>query len=407
MSFNSVSAINQNVGLSKLKNDCTSSAYQILSTDPRLNASNGFTDCLTRIWDSFVRCVKSFLNLFYSPPTSNNTGKLIPRPRNGSPWVLPPLFWVNNNSSEIKAHLAKQMQYGMEQMAKEPVKSFQYQNAPSNWDMYEGKVGNYQVGVSHAQGRRPSMEDEHLATSFNLTIGGKNYPIQLFGIFDGHGGGEASKFVRDHLKVELEKSLKEFNPNGLSEKGIWQALKVTMVYLDSEFHAQNPTVAQRAGTTATVAMVLDGKIWTANVGDSRTVLDNNGSPIQLSEDAKPNATRYRRTIEKLGGKVVFNGKEAPRINGDLAVARAIGDHRLHGVSPRPKITVKPLSEIQQGSHLILACDGIYEVACTQDVVRSVHENRNSSVGTLARNITYSAYNSGSQDNLSAMVIKIG
>ncbi len=405
MSLNSVDAISQNTCWSKvLKNEPTSS--QILSTAPLLNASHAFTDCLTRIWNSFVRCIKSFLNLFYSPSTSNDAGKLIPRARDGSHGALPPLYWVNNNASEIKGYLAKQMQYGMEQMAKEPVKSFQYHNAPSNWDMHEEKVGNYQVGISHDQGERPTMEDEHLATSFNLTIGGKNYPIQLFGIFDGHGGGEASKFVRDHLKMELEKSLQEFNADGLSEKGIWQALKVTMVYLDSAFHAQNPTVAKRAGTTATVAMVLDGKIWTANVGDSRTVLDNNGTPIQLSEDAKPDATRYRRTIEKLGGKVVFDGKKPPRINGDLAVARAIGDHRLQGVSPRPKITVKPLSEIQQGSHLILACDGIYDVARTKDVVSAVHANRTCSVGALARNITYSAYQSRSGDNLSAMVIRI-
>ncbi|OGN58689.1 MAG: hypothetical protein A3C42_01330 [Chlamydiae bacterium RIFCSPHIGHO2_02_FULL_45_9] len=50
----------------------------------------------------------------------------------------------------------------------------------------------------------------------------------------------------------------------------------------------------QSGTTATVAMILDGKLWTANVGDSRTILDNG---IQLSEDAKPTDTHYRKGIE--------------------------------------------------------------------------------------------------------------
>lgn len=36
----------------------------------------------------------------------------------------------------------------------------------------------------------------------------------------------------------------------------------------------------------TVAMILDGKLWTANVGDSKTILDIG---IQLSEGDNPSA----------------------------------------------------------------------------------------------------------------------
>lgn len=106
-----------------------------------------------------------------------------------------------------------------------------------------------------------------------------------------------------------------------------------------------------------------------------------------------------------GGKVINNG--IPRVNGDLAVARAIGDHRHNGaISARPKITKKPMSEIQPGSHLILCCDGIYDVSRTVDVVAAAHANRALSPGILARNIIYSAFQAGSNDNLSALVVKI-
>ncbi len=264
-----------------------------------------------------------------------------------------------------------------------------------------------QVGVAHAIGRRPTMEDEHLATSFNLMIGGRCYPVQLFGIFDGHGGPTASRFVRDHLQQKLQETLMEFNQGGLTEAGIWKALKMTCVRLNRDFKdLHGGLVPNNEGSTATIAVILDNHLWTANVGDSRTVLENNGSPVQLSEDAKPNDPRYRRGIEHRGGRVI-NVFGVPRVNGDLAIARSIGDHRFNGaVSARPKITKKPMAEIAPGSHLVLCCDGVYDVSRTVDIAAATHANRNCPPGMLARNIIYSAYQAGSEDNLSALVVKL-
>lgn len=345
----------------------------------------GIRGCLGKIWQTFVNCIRPFLNYFGFLPDYE--------------------FRLIQDESQIRARLARQMQYGMDQMQRESRKSFQYHIAPRTWDMHEEQVGRYRVGISHAIGRRPTMEDEHLATSFNLTIAGRNYPIQLFGIFDGHGGGETSKYVRDNLRARLQEALVEFNAQGLNDAGIWKALKMTTVRLNRDFKNNFGDVVRRQGTTATISMILDQKIWTANVGDARTVLDNAGTPIQLTEDAKPGDPRYKRGIEKRGGNVQL--ARVPRVNGNLAVARAIGDHHLNGaVSARPKITVTPLSAVRPGSHLILCCDGIYDVARTQDVVNAVHLRRNVPAGELARDIVYSAYRSGSGDNLSSMVIKI-
>ncbi|MBS0626798.1 MAG: protein serine/threonine phosphatase 2C family protein, partial [Verrucomicrobia bacterium] len=153
----------------------------------------------------------------------------------------------------------------------------------------------------------------------------------------------------------------------------------------------------RSGTTATVAMILDGKVWIANVGDSRTILDNG---IQLSEDAKPTDPRYQKGIENRGDKVFLG-----RINGCLAVARAIGDHDVGTINPRPKITVYPLSKVLKGGHLILACDGVYNVSSTRQVAAAVWNHKNLSVKELAKNIVYSAYIAGSEDNLSVLLVK--
>lgn len=359
--------------------------FQRLPTDMRLGASGGIIDCFARIWNVFTSAVRSFLS-----------------------WIgliFGCTLFSFHPGPQIQDRLIRQMQYCSHQMQHEPSKPFHFQAAPAAWDQHEERVGSYHIGFSHIQGRRPSMEDEHLATSFALTIAGRQYPVHLFGIFDGHGGREAARFVKNNLQAKLQTVLIQCNPQALSDEGVWSALKRATAELNEEFKNRYGNIANTQGTTATIAMILDQKLWTANVGDSRTVLDHCGEAIQLSEDAKPDDPRYKRGIEKRGGSVVI--RDVPRVNGSLAVARAIGDHALRGaINARPKITVKPLREIHPGSHLILSCDGIYDVARTQDIVHTVHTHRNKSAGALAADITHSAFYSGSADNLSSLVVKL-
>jgi len=184
---------------------------------------------------------------------------------------------------------------------------------------------------------------------------------------------------------------------GLSDQGIWNGLKQTFVKLNQQFKQM---ILSGSGTTAVIAMIIDGKIWVANLGDSRAVLSNGGSPIQLSEDAKPRSEGYQNSIVKRGGFVSNS-----RVGGILSVARTIGDPLVQGVSARPKITNYRLSDIRDESHQILACDGVYDVASTRQVVDKVYRNRNESAEELVKMIVRTAYSAMSSDNLSALIVK--
>lgn len=50
------------------------------------------------------------------------------------------------------------------------------------------------------QGWRTNMEDSHIL-DHNV-----NDKIQIFGVFDGHGGKEVAKFVEKHFVEELKKN---------------------------------------------------------------------------------------------------------------------------------------------------------------------------------------------------------
>jgi serine/threonine protein phosphatase PrpC len=320
---------------------------------------------------------------------------------------------LSKSDDAIKASLKKQMDSNAAQMKSETAKFPKKHRDAKDLKDLEIKscqkiIGGMEVGIAHAQGCRKTMEDKHLATSFDLVINKISYPIQLFGIFDGHGGVEAARFVRDHLPEKLKETLREFNQGSLSEAGIYKALKITFVRLNEDFKKTfDKKLSRYPGTTATVAMILDGYLWTANVGDSRTVLDNNGTAVQLSEDANLNE-RYKKGVKRRGGKV----KEG-RINGYLNMARSIGDYHLRGAnSSRSKVTKMPLESIHPESHLILCCDGIYEGGVTTKQIVSrvnyvvTHPNSFNNNELLAGGIVNIAYLSGSEDNLSAMVVKI-
>ena len=57
-----------------------------------------------------------------------------------------------------------------------------------------------------------------------------------------------------------------------------------------------------------------------NVGDSRCIASINGVSEALSVDHKPGDMLERARIENAGGFVEFN-----RVNGNLALSRAVGD----------------------------------------------------------------------------------
>jgi len=319
-------------------------------------------------------------------------------------------YRVREGEENIRGRLEREYLHAQEQMNEEARKAFEYRVAqpvprPEQWHSQPAElVAGYEVGICHYIGRRPTMEDEHIATSFEIQIGRRFHLVRLFGVFDGHGGTEASRYARDNIQRKLSEQLVKMNPDRLTDEGVWNALKLALVELNHDFLRNNEAIAMRAGSTAALAMILDRKLWTANLGDSRIVLDNGGVPEQLTQDQKPDIPRFLRGIEKRGGVMEWYG--VPRLNGDLAVARALGDFRLgDALSSRCKVTMKPLNQIQPDSNLFIGCDGIFDVASTGQIVEALFGHRREPVTALAANMVYSAYVSRSMDNLSGLCLR--
>lgn len=126
------------------------------------------------------------------------------------------------------------------------------------------------------------------------------------------------------------------------------------------------------GSTALVILKHTDKVWVANVGDTRAIMNNGLNVIQLSNDHKPNEEKEYKRITSLGGKVVKAfPQDVYRVNGVLAVSRAIGDFALSPhVTWKPEITT---FNIKKHNHYIfMATDGVWDVLSNKQVVDIVN-----------------------------------
>lgn len=292
---------------------------------------------------------------------------------------------IIEDENQIIAELAEESNYARKQMEKEiRGKRFEYLQADASFTepSFEIQLGDIRVGACKSVGNCFVMQDEYLIESFDLEKYGN---VPLFAVFDGHGygGEECARYVKDNLIQNLRQALLEFNPDSLTTKGIYNAFTQALVRINTDLKDNFAT----GGSTATIAMMINKELWTGNVGDSRTCLDNTGLPEQLSEDADARDPRYHADIEKLGGVLAPGfSEDGLRVGGRIAPARCFGDADVKGLSARPKITVRQLADIWKESHLILISDGVHNHVSTKQLVEAVHADRDESPVQIARNV---------------------
>lgn len=94
-------------------------------------------------------------------------------------------------------------------------------------------------------------------------------------------------------------------------------------------------------------------LYTANVGDARIVLCRNGKALRLSYDHKGSDENEGKRIAGAGGLILNN-----RVNGVLAVTRALGDAYMKELVTGHPYTTETVIQPDIDEFLILACDGV-------------------------------------------------
>ncbi|KAJ5610763.1 protein phosphatase 2C [Penicillium lagena] len=232
-------------------------------------------------------------------------------------------------------------------------------------------------GVSAMQGWRISMEDAHAAIldmhakCLDNSDGKPTDPenrLAFFGVYDGHGGDKVALFAGENVHKIVAKQ------DAFAKGDIEQALKDGFLATDRAILEDPKYEEEVSGCTASVGIISKHKIWVANAGDSRSVLGVKGRAKPLSFDHKPQNEGEKARISAAGGFVDFG-----RVNGNLALSRALGDFEFKKspeLSPEqqivtafPDVTVHDLTDDDE--FLVIACDGIWDCQSSQAVVEFV------------------------------------
>lgn len=187
------------------------------------------------------------------------------------------------------------------------------------------------------------------------------------------------------------------------------SLVKTIEEIDAEFTKLALAYELHAGSTAVVALIYNKiHLLVANVGDSKAFICSRKSAKELTEDHNGYRLDERARVEASGGKINFYTNSVPRVNGNLAMTRAIGDVPLkkYGVIATPEVPdwVNLTSKYE---FLVVSSDGIFESLSPQEVCEFIYEAEDhSDLTLLAKQIVQKAFSEGSCDNLSVVLVPL-
>lgn len=248
--------------------------------------------------------------------------------------------------------------------------------------------------VLQLQGRREYQEDRYLIVP-NFYMG-----YSLFAVFDGHGGSYAAEFCRENMAAMLEANMQK--QRGLNMR----------IALHETFQGLSRAMARGqsfiCGTTCILVLKHDNHIWVANCGDSRAIMGTRTTYAVLSRDHKPGDVSEASRIHASGG-FVSNVMGVPRVLGELAVSRSLGDARYFPyVTPTPDIVYVPLSA--EHKYILLASDGLWDEMTNGEVAHHVtkhisptptHVNLPSAVNNLSAEISKKR---APEDNITILLV---
>lgn len=228
----------------------------------------------------------------------------------------------------------------------------------------------------------------------------------------GHAAGEvASKTAVETISAVYYHQLpsQEVDEGTPGSTDVLQQLDASFVDLDAPiihirraFSAAHKQIRERASltpayagmvTTCIVAVVKGAHLAIAHVGDSRAYL------IRLSPAGLPTLTRLTRDhsmVEELIRVGVISPEQAHDSHSRHVLTRALGGNAQNDTDPDITTCIA-----QAGDHLLLCCDGLWNMLTDEQIASVVSRNTPSAA---CHHLVQMANRAGGTDNISVIVL---
>jgi serine/threonine protein phosphatase PrpC len=220
--------------------------------------------------------------------------------------------------------------------------------------------------------------------------------LRLFVVADGMGGHAAGEVAARVAVESIENFIRRSHetsdfswPYGIDGALSYEAnrLKTAVSLANRRINrlAENHDDYLGMGTTVVCALLTDGQLVVAHVGDSRLYLCIENELVQLTQDDSWAAT-------VLGGKEGKSGSVATR-------------HVLTNVlGARPDTQVHLLEREMTGKETLLLCSDGLHGSVPHETLRDIVAS-NQELSALARSLVSTALEHGSRDNITALVVR--
>ncbi|XP_064177134.1 protein phosphatase 1B-like isoform X1 [Anguilla rostrata] len=272
-----------------------------------------------------------------------------------------------------------------------------------------GGGNGLRFGLSSMQGWRVEMEDAHTAA---VGLPGGLDDWSFFAVYDGHAGSRVANYCSQHLLEHITGSEGFRGDDGEpAVEAVKSGIRAGFLKIDDHMRGFSDlrNGLDRSGSTAVAALLSPGHLYFINCGDSRAVLSRHGQVRLCTQDHKPCDPREKERIQNAGGSVMIQ-----RVNGSLAVSRALGDYDYKCVdgkgpteqlvSPEPEVF--EIARAPEDEFLVLACDGIWDVMSNEelcDFVRSRLEVCDD-LERVCNSVVDTCLHKGSRDNMSVVLV---
>lgn len=253
-------------------------------------------------------------------------------------------------------------------------------------------------------GVRRTNEDRHTIILNSNGQDQTKQTIDMYGIYDGHGGSHVSTILSDIApKLFLDKRI----TYPLHKNHVNKICSNVQKILSDNFTAKT----KECGSTC--LMVFKFKYNDAdvlnivNIGDSRAIICAGTAGVALTMDHKPLNPVEKQRITRQGGSVYFDGLEW-RVD-NLSLSRAFGDTSSKYTPPIPDLFMHKISK--NDKFMIMACDGLWDVVDNQTAVNFVlhfcfdgNGKRINEKLNIAAKLADFALSQGSTDNVSVIIV---
>ncbi|KAH7387327.1 hypothetical protein KP509_16G016900 [Ceratopteris richardii] len=223
----------------------------------------------------------------------------------------------------------------------------------------------------------------------------------LIGIYDGHGGPEASRFITNHLFPKIEGFAEKEGGMSLDVlKRAFSATEEDFIGLVDKNWRSRPQIAS-VGSCCLVGVVSENILYLGNLGDSRVVLGTfrkgKVEAVRLTKEHNAGNIEVREELKAQhpdDSHIVVLKQGVWRVKGIIQVSRSIGDAYLKkpefnkdtrvslGKLPvsfkKPVLSAEPsLLErhlYAEDHFLIFASDGLWEHLSDQEAVDIVQKH---------------------------------